>query len=132
MDLLLKRTYYEDGTNSDLFINEQQIGYTIELPWKNNQKRFSCIPEGKYHLVKRISPKFGNTILVTDVKGRDLILIHPANDAKKELLGCIAPVTKLTGPGRGVKSRMVYKDVLSAVYGAIDKNEDVFLTITKK
>ena len=37
MELQLIRTYNEQGTNGELFINGKKIGNTIELPWKNNQ-----------------------------------------------------------------------------------------------
>jgi hypothetical protein len=47
----------------------------------------------------RYSPKFNTHILITGVKDRALILIHSANNAKKELMGCIAPVMKITGEG---------------------------------
>jgi hypothetical protein len=78
--------------------------YTIELPWKNNQAGVSCIPEGKYDLVKRWSPKFGSHLQILNVPGRELILIHPANDALLELRGCIAPVCLLTGAGNKIKT----------------------------
>jgi hypothetical protein len=57
-------------------------------------------------------------------------LIHPANNAQKELKGCIAPVSFLTGAGRGTKSRIVFDKLLVMVYKSLDKNEPVFLNIT--
>ncbi|WP_371559569.1 DUF5675 family protein [Flavobacterium sp. Arc2] len=66
-----------------------------------NQRWISCIPEGEYVLQKWFSPKFKWHIHLQNVPRRDFILIHPANDAKKELLGCIAPVTIYTRIGKG-------------------------------
>lgn len=63
--------------------------YTLELPWKDNQRRISCIPEGEYKAVKHRSPKFGNSVWIQDVPNRSEILIHPANYVP-QLLGCIA------------------------------------------
>lgn len=89
MKLELIRTYDPEGTNGKILYEGRLVTYTIELPWKNNQARVSCIPEGTYELVKRWSPKFGRHWKVMDVPGRKDILIHPANEALRELKGCI-------------------------------------------
>ena len=103
--------------------------YSIELPWKNNHTRVSCIPEGTYELVKRWSPKFNRHLQVLNVPKRKFILIHPANDAKHELKGCIAPVSIITGAGMGRRSRMALETLTSLVYGALNRYEQVFLII---
>ena len=95
MELALIRTYFPDGTNGEVIYNGNRICFAIELPWLNDTPQVSCIPEGRYELVKWYSPKFGNHLRVLSVPGRDLIMIHPANDALKELRGCIAPVSFL-------------------------------------
>lgn len=107
MVLVLNRTYFPEGTQGVLEWNGTLICYTIELPWLENQRRISCIPEGEYILQKRFSPKLKWHFLLMNVPGRDLILIHPANDAKLELLGCIAPVTVHTGIGKGSAMNIV-------------------------
>ncbi|MCP9752802.1 DUF5675 family protein [Ferruginibacter sp. HRS2-29] len=84
MKLELFRTYLLGGTNGVLSFNKIKICATIELPWKKNAPRISCIPEGEYLVVQRYSPKFGNHLWLPDVPDRSLILIHPANNAKKE------------------------------------------------
>jgi len=61
---------------------------TIELPWKNNERQVSCIPEGTYRVKKRFSPRFENHFILEDVPNRDLILIHHGN-YKKDVKGCI-------------------------------------------
>ena len=63
---------------------------TVELPWKNNERRVSCIPPGTYTAIVHNSPKFGPSLWIQDVPGRSEILIHPAN-FWHDLLGCIAP-----------------------------------------
>lgn len=63
---------------------------TVELPWKNNKVRESCIPEGEYQAIKHHSPKFKNCFWIQNVPGRSEILIHAANYTY-QLLGCIAP-----------------------------------------
>lgn len=62
---------------------------TLELPWKDNNRRVSCIPSGKYKAIKHVSPKFGNCLWIKNVPNRSEILIHPANYVQ-QLLGCIA------------------------------------------
>ncbi|RTZ01411.1 hypothetical protein EKL98_15115 [Flavobacterium bomense] len=129
MVLVLNRTYFPEGTQGVLEWNGTLVCYTIELPWLENQRRISCIPEGKYVLQKRFSPKFKWHIHLQNVPGRDFILIHPANDAKKELLGCIATVTLHTGIGRGSSSRKAFGKLKALVYGALTDNEEVKIRI---
>jgi hypothetical protein len=129
MVLVLNRTYFSEGTQGTLEWNGTIVCYTIELPWLHNQQRVSCIPEGKYVLQKRFSPKFKWHLHLRNVPGRDLILIHPANDAKMELLGCIAPVSKHTGIGKGNSSRKALEKLKALVYEALDRNEEVKISI---
>jgi len=63
------------------------------------------------------------------VKDRDCILIHPANDALHELRGYIAPVSFLTGPGKGTGSRVALKKLTALVFAATGQGNTVFLTI---
>jgi hypothetical protein len=103
--------------------------YSLELPWKDNLTQVSCIPEGRYELVKRWSPKFNRHLQIMNVSRRRNILIHPANDAMHELKGCIAPVSVITGVGKGSRSRMALETLTSLVYGALDQLDPVFLII---
>jgi hypothetical protein len=127
--LVLTRTYFPDGTNGKLECEGKLISNTIELPWKMNETKVSCIPEGKYFIKKRYSRKFQWHLEVIDVKDRSLILFHPANNALKELNGCIAPVTKISGPGLGLKSRLAFSKLKDLVYRALDSTETVLLII---
>ena len=130
MDLLLKRSYFEKGTNGALFINGVLICFMIELPWKDNKKEISCIPEGSYNVIPRVSKRFGNHLHVQDVYNRSLILIHPANNAEKELRGCLAPVSQLNGIGQGWSSRAALNKLQSLCYQTYDLHQKVTLIIT--
>lgn len=132
MKILVKRTYGVNGTNGDLLVDGQKICHTIELPWLGNMPRKSCIPEGSYPVVQRASQKYGRHLLVQDVPGRSLILIHPANTALTELAGCIAPVTTLAGEGRGLRSRLAFEKLRDMAYAAIGRGEMVTMLITAK
>lgn len=131
MKLQLMRSYFANGTNGVITLNGAIVCYTIELPWQENKKNVSCIPEGEYALVKRRSRRLKNHLWLKEVAGRELILIHPANNALLELEGCIAPVTKLTAPGCGDLSRPAFQKLLQLVYTALDKKEAVKLEIIK-
>ena len=71
--------------------------WTIELPWKDNEVRVSCIPAGTYTVKQHTSPSKGSCFEIQDVPGRTHILLHVANWAK-DVLGCI-------GPGQGINLR---------------------------
>jgi len=94
MKLLLTRTYQGSNTLGQLDVLSDsgdivETYYTLELPWKNNQRRVSCIPVGNYQMKKHNSPKFGKVFWLHNVPDRSEILIHPANYTR-QLLGCIA------------------------------------------
>jgi hypothetical protein len=129
MELELVRTYFPNGTNGELFYNDNRICFTIELPWLNNEPSISCIPEGKYELEKYFSVHLGNHLHLKAIANRSMIMIHVANDALKELKGCIAPVSILTAEGKGLRSRIALKKILDLTYPLLEKNEPVFLTI---
>jgi hypothetical protein len=130
MVLELSRTYFPDGTNGKLECEGKFICNTIELPWKKNETKVSCIPEGEYFIKKRYSNRFKWHLEIVNVKNRSLILFHPANNALQELKGCIAPVTKLSGPGLGLMSRNAFAKLKDLVYRALDNEESVALIVT--
>ncbi|WKK84071.1 DUF5675 family protein [Marivirga arenosa] len=132
MDFELKRTYKPSGTNGALWYDGSLICHTIELPWKENQRNISCIPEGRYLLEKRITHERGFHLMLKNVPGRSWILIHPANDAMKELQGCIGSVMKLSGTGKGIHSRKAMHKLLEAFEEVQKENELVYLTIKKQ
>lgn len=132
MRFRLIRSYGERGVNGKLYLHDQQVCYTIELPWKNNQAQISCIPEGIYPLQKRYSPRFGWHLQLQHVPGRSMILIHPANHAMLELRGCIAPVSLLTGAGRGRHSVRAMQRIMHLVDTAIRTEEPIFLIVSSK
>jgi hypothetical protein len=129
MVLQLSRTYFPEGTNGILECEGKLISKTIELPWKMNETKVSCIPEGKYFIKKRYSKKFQWHLEVLNVKNRSLILLHPANNALQELNGCIAPVTKFSGPGLGLMSRKAFTKLKDLVYKALESKESVELIV---
>jgi hypothetical protein len=77
--------------------------FSLELPWKDNERNISCIPDGRYPIVPRFSERFKNHLHILNVPSRDLILIHEANFVH-QLRGCIAVGdTRLDMNGDGLK-----------------------------
>ena len=95
MKLILKRLS-DDGTQTlgILTLPNGKVLNTLELPWKDNEKKVSCIPPNNYTVIKRYSNKHGFHFHVLGVPNRDYILIHKSN-FHSDLLGCIAPGTGL-------------------------------------
>lgn len=129
MELYLRRRYHPEGTNGEITHQNHTVCACIELPWRYNRRFISCIPEGRYRLVKRMHPRWGEQLAVANVPGREGILIHPANDALTQLQGCIAPVTACTGPGTGSYSRVALERLKDLVYPVLDAGEEVWLVI---
>lgn len=129
MNLLLVRTYYPDATNGAIYYGTGRICFTIELPWRNNNPTCSCVPEDTYVLQKRFSDTHGWHLILEKVPGRRFILLHPANDALRELKGCIAPVTFLIAPGKGLHSQDATKKLYDLTFPVLERKEKVTLTI---
>lgn len=78
----------EEGTFGVLLLDGKAFCNTLELPWKNNTKKISCIPAGKYSATVRKSAKFDYVPEILNVPGRSDILIHPGN-VLANIEGCI-------------------------------------------
>lgn len=129
--LVLKRIYLDKAVHGRLYVGEELLACTIELPWRQNAKRISCIPEGVYTLRRRYSEKFKWHLVLLEVPERSGILIHPANDALKELQGCIAPVTAFTEVGKGSNSRNAMQKVMTA-FNQLNTKKPVTIHITRE
>lgn len=94
MKLLLERYHYDDKqTLGKLYLLDSKSHiiedwHSLELPWLDNKKRISCIPEGVYKAHKHNSPKFGESFWLQDVPNRSEVLIHKGN-YHTDILGCI-------------------------------------------
>lgn len=108
MHIVIKRTTNEDKQTLGTLQVQGFKCYTLELPWKQNKKGISCIPPGKYKVVKRFSEKYGNHLHILDVKGRSFILIHNGN-YHTQIQGCILVGDSLTDINKDG-----YKDVTNS------------------
>lgn len=81
------------GTYGVLSLPGMPICVTLELPWKDNQYKISCIPEGVYEVKRDKSPSKnkqvnGDVFRLLGVPNRQDILIHIGNWTK-DTEGCI-------------------------------------------
>ena len=129
--LVLKRIYLDKAVHGRLYMGGELLACTIELPWRQNARCISCIPKGVYAVRKRYSEKFKWHLVLLEVPGRSGILIHPANDAVKELQGCIAPVTSVVATGRGIKSKAAMEKVMEA-YDRLKGKKPMTIRITRE
>lgn len=96
MKVVLSRSYGKNETKGVLYVFDgASCPYhcvSLELPDNGNQKNASCITAGVYDVEKYDSPSKGRCFHVTNVPGRDSILIHTGNYTH-DTLGCILPGT---------------------------------------
>lgn len=105
--------------------------FTLELPWKDNQRRVSCIPEGEYKAIKHRSPKFGDSVWIQNVPNRSEILIHPANYVR-QLLGCIAVGDSLRDiDGDGLEDVTNSRNTMNKILALLPKSFDVVVKYRK-
>lgn len=95
MNIVIKRSYYPNKTLGDLFLFDSGklliMLKTLELPWVDNRKFVSCIPEGTYDIIYPYSGnKFKDVFLLDKVPDREGILIHIGNYTE-QIKGCILP-----------------------------------------
>ena len=107
--LLIRDTFTDKSTVGELFVNGERFCDTLELPYRDNQKRISCIPAGNYKVRMRY-PRESATreylhLLVQDVKDRSFILFHRGNTAK-DTKGCILV-------GQGSQQDIVHNSTLA-------------------
>ena len=107
--LIIRDTFTKESTIGELFLNGERMCDTLELPWKDNQRSISCIPEGEYKVRLRLARESATRdylhLLVQDVKDRSYILFHRGNSAK-DTRGCILL-------GQGSQHNIVYNSTLA-------------------
>lgn len=102
--------------------------YTLEPPWRNNERFNSCIPPGRYRLTHHDSPSRGRALLLHDVPDRDAILAHAGNYVH-DTEGCI-----LVGESWEVRSqRLAVLNSLSALdtlLNGLAEVPDMYLSVS--
>lgn len=124
----------DHGTPGIITVGEQQW-HLLELPWRNNRQRMSCIPANTYPAQFHQSAKFGSTIWIREIPNRFGVLMHSGNvagDTDKEWmthsLGCLLPgrrAGKLTVGGKQqravLSSRTAMREILTALRAIVGR-----------
>ena len=76
-------------TVGTLSLDGELICWTLELPWKDNQRNESCIPRGWYTATREISTRHGLVFRLDEVPDRDNILLGHAGNSVADTTGCI-------------------------------------------
>lgn len=101
----VKRVYLQHETLGSLFFEDQMLCKTMELPWRENRRSVSCIPEGDYITTKEEPIEVDNPetpvdesggrkprnywhFRLHDVPGRSGVLIHKITYVD-DLRGCL-------------------------------------------
>jgi len=96
--LLIRDEMTADSTQGKLYVDGEYQCETLELPWLDNKKSVSCIPDGNYKVRIRSAYESRNYkynhLIVQDVPNRSYILFHRGNNTS-DSKGCI-----LTGKTR--------------------------------
>lgn len=129
----LERVYLETETLGSLYGPDGTLlAKTMELPWKENQRSISCIPEGNYDMIKQ-PPKEGRPysyFRLPNVPGRTGILMHRITYVK-DLKGCIGIGSRFMDIDKNGIPDMVESGV--KLQWLVDNLPDKFeLLITKK
>ena len=90
--LIIRDTFTDVSTIGNLYLDGEWLCDTLELPYLDNQRSISCIPEGQYKVRLRTARESATRdylhLLVQDVPNRDYILFHIGNSAK-DTRGCV-------------------------------------------
>lgn len=119
--ILTRTETSNEGTFGILTTDSGFSIYSGELCWRKNLHGISCIPAGVYIVQRIITPKHGDVYTITDVPGRDSILIHAGNwcgdvafGFKTDVQGCVLTGRALGTLG-GQASVMSSRDALKGL-----------------
>lgn len=107
------------GTFGVLRLDGEVMCMTLEPPDLGNRPFVSCIPDGSYVCVRRVSPRFGETFLIDDVPRRTDILFHTGN-LVNDTRGCVLLGNKLgnvAGERAVLESRQAHRKFMEALDG---------------
>tara|TARA_R100000995_G_scaffold84910_1_gene65720 strand:- start:5779 stop:6318 length:540 start_codon:yes stop_codon:yes gene_type:complete len=90
--LIIRKIYSEESIIGTLYVNGEKLCYTLELPYRGNQRSVSCIPAGAYGVKVRPARQSATRkyvhLIVEEVHNRSYILFHRGNKPK-DTRGCI-------------------------------------------
>ena len=139
----LSRDRYDEkeGVVGMLKNGSKFLAYTLELEWRDNQRRRSCIPKGTYEIAyrdfggyyNRYNERFDDhkkgVLELQNVKDRSDILIHIGN-RPKDTLGCILVGSEAeTNKSIIYDSKKAYIEVYAAAKKVLDAGKKLYIKI---
>lgn len=128
---LQRRPSQGKATIGELMVDGKRIAYSLEDVVRNEKVYGeTAIPAGEYKVVITPSPRFKRNLpLLLNVPGYEGVRIHPGNTSA-DTLGCILPGTAVTPDAQSVtQSKLAFDKVNNLIQTALDKGEQVTLTI---
>jgi hypothetical protein len=126
--LLIRSANMDTGTEGVILI-DGEVFLSLELPWRDNEPSYSCIPEGSYLCKWWKSPSKGFCYRIYNVPDRDYILIHSATfagDRKRgflsDLRGCIT-LGKTRGTYKGQRGIFISKPSINRFNSILNKQD---------
>jgi len=130
--LLIRDTFSDKSVVGKLYCNAEFIAHTLELPWKDNQKNISCVPDGQYKCKVRLARESATRdyvhLLVEDVPNRSYILFHRGN-YPSDSRGCILTGThRAQSPDKVFESKIAHSYLMDYILGnQLSKNINLII-----
>lgn len=127
------RTYYPTHTQSVFTAVDDNHNILfqcciLELPWKDNERKISCIPEGIYPVVERRTDKFKRHYHIHNVPDRSFILQHPGNFTA-QIEGCQLPGERFQHLNKDVIPDIIQtRSTLDRMLRALGKEYTLYIT----
>ena len=112
----------ETSTRGVLLVDGIPLCTTLENLYLDNLPNESCIPAGEYICKRIVSPKFGDTFLVTGTVDRTHIVFHWGN-THEDTLGCVllgSSYGYIGGVEAILSSRKAFKSFMNTMSGFND------------
>lgn len=119
IEIRIDRSYAtSEGIMGYLFVNDQAICYTLELPWEDNENNVSAIPAGDYAAFLRYDKSDHWRLQLQNVFERTGVQIHVGNTTQ-DTEGCILVGMEANTDTMSIaKSKDAYKKLKAAFYGS--------------
>lgn len=119
---IVRTSTNNNSITGELYVDDEFICYTLELPFQDNKSQISSIPTGKYGTILRYDHPDQWRIELTETDTRKNIQIHIGN-FPKNTQGCILVGGEVfPQENRLGKSLAAYTKLKTAFYGAPNPN----------
>tara|TARA_R110002073_G_scaffold247619_3_gene410518 strand:+ start:3021 stop:3791 length:771 start_codon:yes stop_codon:yes gene_type:complete len=126
---IVRTALNSSSTTGELYINNEFVCHTLELPWKNNKSFISNIPNGNYGGILRYDKNGVRGIQhwrieLTGTEPRTFIQIHKGN-SPNDIEGCVVvgnEVLNKQNKLKGGTSKLAFDNLKKLFYGTTSPN----------